>query len=187
MNDVLRYDLAELIQLPRTRVTTRDLIPPVVYRLARKRTWNQGKVPIEVRFRRGPDTPMIEHKLLLQWDLAAISARYREIHEDLKRIASTKNDQVITEQAAIGIAFVLVTALLPEDTITRVVQLGGHGDFFLNGNRFEMIEICGTKSGPLNKRFDEKRAQIRLNRSLTKAWVCVSQFSPPRSRLERVR
>ena len=81
-----------------------------------------------------------------------------------------------------------MTIFLPEDTITRVGQLGDRGDFFLNGHRSEMIEISGTRSGPLNRRFDEKCAQILLNKSLTKAWVCVSQFStPPRCRLERVR
>ena len=56
MEDELCYDLAGLVHLPRTHVTTRELIPPMIYRLAHKRGWDRGEVPMEVRFH-GPDVP----------------------------------------------------------------------------------------------------------------------------------
>jgi hypothetical protein len=76
---------------------------------------------------------------------------------------------------------------LPEDRITRVVPRGDRGDFYLNGRRDEMIEIAGTVSRDLNRLFNEKKTQVLLNTSLTKALVNVSRFGMPASRLERVK
>ena len=183
-----KFELGELLK--HSRILTRDLIAPTIYRLAeRRKDWKEGKRDIKVAFResvKGQRHDLVVH---VEWSLASIALdhKYPTVREDLRKLADSKNDDVITELGALGTGFLLVTVLLPKDRITRVVQKGGRGDFYLNGRRDEMIEVSGTYKGDLNKRFSQKKAQILLNKSLRKAIVNVSRFEMPASRLERVK
>ena len=98
----------------------------------------------------------------VQWSQAkmALECGYTQVREDLSKLKDSMNENAITELAALGVSFVLVKLLLPNDRITRVVQIGGRGDFYLNGRRDQMIEISGTVRGNLNERFQTKREQV---------------------------
>jgi len=182
-------ELGSLLQEPR-RLLTRDLIGPTIYRLAQDRkTREAGQRVVTVVFRAAPRGRRRKLAFRVTWSCVVLAMKhgYAEVLEDLAKLARTKNEDVITELAALGLAFLLVTALLPRDQITKVVPKGGRGDFYLNGRRDQMIEISGTMEGDLSKRFSEKRQQILLNRRLTRAYVNVSRFATPASRLERVK
>ena len=117
-------------------------------------------------------------------DAVTGAARFRE---ELRKLRTSRNTNDITELAALGVAFCLVSRLLPGDKITRIVPLGGKGDYYLNGRRDEMIEVSGTVKGDLQARFEKKSRQILANERLTRAFVSVTRFAPGGSILGRVR
>ena len=172
------------------QLLTRDLIAPTIYRLAPRRgDWQDAYRDVEVTFRQTARGRWRALVVRMQWSLASLAQEreYWWTRQDLSKLAHTKNEEAITELAALGVAFALVMVLLPRDKITKVVPKGDRGDFYLNGTRDQMIEISGTLRGDLNRRFSEKKRQILLNRNLRRAIVNVSRFAEPASRLERVR
>jgi len=185
--DPIRFQLGKLLRLD---AFARDLIPATIYRLAESRkAWRQGSRQIAVQFRPELKPLASERLVIVEWSYESIGVHYGydAVREDLRKLANAKNSEQITEGAAIGTAFVLVTVLMPNDTISKVVQKGGRGDFYLNGRADEMIEISGTLQGPLDSLFNKKRTQVLLNEQLTRAIVSVTGFERPRSRLERVK
>lgn len=183
----LTFQLGRLLEMP---LATRDLIPSTIYRLAdTQKDWKSGARDVQVRCRTNLSGDHENLIVRIAWsqETLAIDYAYSEIRDDLRKLAKTKNDEQMTELAALGIAFVLVTALLPDDRITKVVPKGERGDFYLNDSRDEMIEISGTIRRDLGKLFSEKKQQILLNKGLRRALVSVSRFSDASSRLERVK
>lgn len=181
-------DLATLADNP--EISSRLWIAPTILRLAEKRNaWDDGQRVVEVGFCRRAKGKLKAVAVQVSWSLSrlALDYQYATIRTELAQLRSSKNVQQISEEAALGVAFLLVATLLPRDRITRVVQVGGRGDFYLNGRRDQMIEVSGTRTGSLDVVFLRKRSQILLNRALTKAIVSVTRFEAPASRLERVR
>lgn len=184
---VVEFDLAGLFEHP--RLSVRHLIAPAIFRLSptRKR-WTAGERDVAVTFRAGPEADAELVTVKFRWALRELepAARYNELREELRKLANTQNENQITEGAALGVAFGLLSVLMPDEKVRKVVQIGGRGDFYLNQRLDHMIEISGVKEGTLTKRFAEKKKQILLNASLTKAFVCVVGFALPTARLEWV-
>lgn len=181
-------ELSRLADNP--EIVSRLWIAPTIFRLsANRNAWENGTRTIELSVRATPRQHARTEALTVTWSLdrLALRVQYPTLRTELSQLRSSKNEIAITEEAALGVAFLLVSEFLPFDRITRVVQVGGRGDFYLNGRRDQMIEISGTQSGSLDTLFSRKRAQILLNSKLTKAMVSVTRFESPASRLERVR
>lgn len=165
-------------------------IAPAIFRLSETRTaWNEGFRTIDLSIRAGARQIVKADRLTVKWSLdqLALGLEYPTLRTELSQIRNSKNEVAITEAAALAVAFLLVSEFFPADRITRVVQVGGRGDFYLNGRRDQMIEISGTLTGSLEALFSRKHTQILLNSELTKAIVGVTRFASPASRLERVR
>lgn len=186
--NVLDFDLARLLEHP--TLTLRHLICPTIFRLAAtQKQWIMGEREVAVSRRptlRGAREPV---SVRFFWALRELEppTRYNEFREELRKLKATMNVQQLTELAALGVAFGLVSVLLPDDAVTDVVQVGGRGDFELNGRQDQMIEISGVTKELIEDRFSQKKKQILLNKRLTRAIVSVTGFDPPLSRLERVK
>jgi len=184
---VVEFDVATLLRHP--RLTVRHLIAPTVFRLSpTRKKWPKGEREFAVTYRATSSADAEAATVRFRWALRELEppALYNELREELRKLANTQNENQITEGAALGVAFGLLSVLMPSETVTKVVQLGGRGDYYLNGSFDQMIEISGVREGSIGKRFAEKKKQILLNKSLTKAIVCVVGFVPPTGRLERV-
>ena len=187
MGEAHEFNIARLLK---HEVATADLIAPTIYRLAESRKrWAKGERRLDIRFRRSHRGPERAGQLRITWDLPEIGLEYGygPVREDLRKLAQAKNEEQITELAAIGTAFCVMALLMPGEKITKVAIKGDRGDFYLNGRRDEMLEVSGTVRGSLDARFSKKREQILLNAVLRKALVSVSRFASATSRLERVR
>ena len=183
-----RFNLVGLLEHP--KLTLRHLVAPTIFRLARtQKNWKRGSQEMSVSFRPAVKEGVRDLVVNFSWALGDLKPpeRYNEFREELRKLRETMNDNQITEFAALGVAFGLITVLLPEEQVTRVVQVGGRGDYYLNHDRHEMIEISGVKKGDISARFSQKRKQILKNAELRKALVSVTGFAPPTARLERVR
>lgn len=179
-----------LAQVLTHELATTDLIAPTIFRLAKARKqWARGERRIDVALRRNKGGSAQTRQLRILWDLGEIALDYgfAPIRDDLRKLAKAKNEEQITELAAIGAAFCLMTVLMPGERITKVTTKGDRGDFFLNGRRDEMMEVSGTVQDDLDSRFSRKKRQILYNRMLRKAIVNVSRFASATSRLERVK
>lgn len=168
----------------------RFLIAPTILRLAEtQKKWVAGTRDLLVRYRPVVGEEIQEIAVTFRWALQELEpeSRYNEYRDELRKLRRTMNEHSVTELAALGVAFGLVSVLLPDDKVTRVVQIGGRGDYYLNDRRDEMIEISGVAKGAIGDRFSRKRKQVLLNTELTRAYVSVTGFSPPVSRFERVR
>lgn len=165
------------------------LIPQTIYRVARRRAeWRSGETAFHVSFAESDNEASTQIvKLFWNLDPQAEHSRDRWMLEDLRKLAHTSNSRTITEAAGIGAAYAFVSALLPHDRVSSVVQTGGRGDFYLNGRHSEMIEISGTLEQDVDRRFEEKRAQVLQNTRLVRAFVCVTSFGERIARLERVK
>ena len=184
----LELNLQEL--LPDKRIDTARFIPSTIVRLAlTQKARQRGERSLKVAFRESPEEEPERLGATFRWAVADLddAVGYNRFREELRKLRGSQANQDITELAAIGVAFSLVGCLLPTDGITRVVPVGGRGDYYLNGRRDEMIEVSGTLKGDLDARFREKRTQILKNDRLIRALVCVVAFDPPQARLERVR
>jgi len=171
-------------------IDTARFIPSIIVRLAmtqKARQW--GERTVTVSFCESIDLEPETLAVTIRWNVADLdeAVGYNRFRDELRKLRNSQAEQDITELAALGIAFSLVRILLPTDEITKVVPLGGRGDYYLNGRRDEMIEMSGTLKGDLNARFFEKRAQILKNNRLIRAFVCVVRFDSAEARLERVR
>ncbi len=188
--DALDFNLAQLVSLPRSTLVTREFIVPVIYRLSgSRRERREGERVVRVEFLEAVAKPRLAWHVRFFWDVVEIARDfgYDQIQDDLRGLAKTRNENVLTETAALGVAFSLMSLLLPQETISRVAQIGDRGDYFLNSRRSEMIEVGGTRSGRLTTLFGEKRRQVLARKSLTKAYVSVTCFDEVASILERVR
>jgi hypothetical protein len=186
--EVLKFNLAVLLAHP--KLTLRHVVAPTIFRLARtQKNWKRGSREMGVAFRPAVKGGVQDLVVTFSWALGDLHPpeRYNEFREELRKLRETMNDNQITEFAALGVAFGLITVLLPEEQVTRVVQVGGRGDYYLNQSRQEMIEISGVKEGDISARFSQKRKQILKNQELRKALVSVTGFAPSAARLERVR
>ena len=180
-------NLSSLVAHP--RINTREFIAATIFRLAAgQKKRREGQREISVRFRAATDAPAEELTVTVTWSIAELDAEdgTNRFREDLRKLRDSKDDRIITELAALGVAFCLVPVLLPDVQITRVVRTGGRGDYYLNGRRDKMIEVSGTIEGSLTRRFTEKEKQILQNKRLTKAYVSVTRFAEPASILMRV-
>ena len=187
MNDMGEFNLARVLE---HELATTDLIAPTIYRLAEGRSdWTEGCRAFETRFRRTKRGSERTGELIITWGLGeiALDYGYGTVRDDLRKLAKAKNEDQITELAAIGTAFCMMVVLMPGERITKVTAKGDRGDFFLNGRRDEMMEISGTVRDNLDSRFSRKKRQILLNKMLRKAIVNVSRFASATSRLERVK
>jgi len=187
MNDMGEFNLARVLE---HELATTDLIAPTIYRLAERRSdWTEGCRAFETRFRRTKRGSERTGELIITWGLGeiALDYGYGTVRDDLRKLAKAKNEDQITELAAIGTAFCMMVVLMPGERITKVTAKGDRGDFFLNGRRDEMMEISGTVRDNLDSRFSRKKRQILLNKMLRKAIVNVSRFASATSRLERVK
>ena len=129
-----QFDLGQI--LGDKRITTEEFIAPTVYRLAEsQKHWRLGEWDIDVRFRPSLRGKVRDTIVRISWDQGSIALdrEYPGVREDLRKLRISKNESDITELAALGVAIVLVKALLPNDRITKVVPIGGRGDFYLNG------------------------------------------------------
>jgi hypothetical protein len=115
------------------------------------------------------------------------AAGYNRFREELRKLRNSQVEQDITELAALGVAFGLTRLLLPKDKITKIVPIGGRGDYYLNGRRDEMIEVSGTIKASLDGLFKLKSGQVLKNTALVRAFVFVARFDSAEARLERVR
>ena len=179
-----------IVQLLEHEAASTDLVAPTVYRLAETRKrWRKGDRCVQVKLRKGVTGAPQTRLLQFTWDLAEMAMEYDlgHVREDLRKLANAKSDAQITELAAIGTAFCLVSSLMPGERITKVAAIGQRGDFFLNDRRDQMLEISGTLTDDLDARFARKKRQILLNETLRKAVVNVSRFASATSRLERVK
>lgn len=182
------FDLAELLLHP--KLTLRHLVAPTIFRLASTRKQRlTGTREVSVGFRRKVSGRATDTPITFSWALRDLDppSRYNEFREELRKLDATLNANQITELAALGVAFGSASLLLPDDAITRVVSLGGRGDFYLNGRRDEMIEIAGIKTGSVTALFGRKKKQILENQKLVRAFVCVVSFETAAMRFERVR
>ncbi len=182
------FDVLSFLEHP--TLTLRHLIAPTILRLAEtQKKWVTGTRHLAVLFRPAVGEEIHEIGVTFRWALRELEpqSRYNEYRDELRKLKRTMNEHSVTELAALGVAFGLVSVLLPKDAVTRVVPLGGRGDYYLNGRRDEMIEISGVAKGAIGGRFAAKRKQVLLNADLTRAYVSVTGFSPPESRFERVR
>lgn len=181
-------DLSVLLSHP--TIITAEFVAPMIFRLAANRKeQREGQCEISARFRPTVGGPVQEPAVTITWsvpelDKADGTSRFRD---DLRKLRDSKSEWIITQVAALGVAFCLVSQLLPDEQITRVVTPGGKGDYYLNGRRDEMIEVSGTMKRSLAGLFTEKKGQILQNKRLTKAYVSVTRFAPLASKLERVR
>ncbi|WP_143393694.1 hypothetical protein [Fimbriiglobus ruber] len=93
---------------------------------------------------------------------------------------NTKNERTITEEAAIGVMALLLKDL-ENATITRVVQIGGGGDYHLTlqGGGQTQAESSGVHTDPLgylsSARLVRKAAQVLQNSP--DGFACVVAFS----------
>ena len=186
--DSANLDLRVLLQ--HRDIDAAAFVAPTILRLAKdQNAQRKGQTEVEVSFRSGKDDVVQTFPMVFRWSVAGLDAEFgcSRFREELKKLRKSKNEHDITELAAYGVAFALPSALLPDDRVSRVVQVGGKGDFYLNDVRLEMIEIGGTLRGDVAGLFARKRKQILANARLTRAFVSVTRFDPLESRLERVR
>ena len=189
----MTHEPLDLSCLAHDEINTNYLVAPVIFRLARtQKQWRQGQVSLKVAKRLDLEGPVAELAVHLAWAIDALDEVFRynpqghSFRHELRRLRHSVNERHITELAAVGVTFALVSVMLPEDRITRVAQIGERGDYYLNGRMDEMIEVSGVKEGGIDQRFEAKREQILKNRRLTRAFVSVIGFDPLIARFERV-